>query len=474
MSIPDVVARLDILIRNTTSNVLAFVVFQQVAERVAIIDALRGKLSVTVLEFMLSPEKCDPFEFLAGVPPEPRQCVVFTEIENALSARTDDNKPKLAGFINLQRERLLEIPHAVIFLVRQYGFREIATHAPDFFHWSSGTFEIASAKQTLVVARHWGQALENPNLFIRDREDAEQRVTLYRELLKEYENNTSRDELFIASLYLNLGDALKWLGKYSEALALFKQAVEIRMRLLGTEDPSTASALNNLAALHATQDQYAEAEPLFKKALEVFEHTLGAENPNTVASLNNLAGLYQSLGRLAEAEPLLKRALNIYEREVGEFHPDTAQTLNNLAVLYASQGRYAEAEPFLAKVLEIRERMLGAEHPDTAQTLNNLALLFASQGRFAEAEPLFKRALMIREHTMGLEHPDTASSLNNLAVLYASQAQSPEAEVLFEKALRIRERVLGFNHPDTIQSRRNLVLHRQSQEDKPTPQKVAT
>ena len=39
------------------------------------------------------------------------------------------------------------------------------------------------------------------------------------------------------------------LGAYSDALPLFKSALEIREKALGTEHPDTASSLNNLAAL---------------------------------------------------------------------------------------------------------------------------------------------------------------------------------------------------------------------------------
>ena len=71
-----------------------------------------------------------------------------------------------------------------------------------------------------------------------------------------------------------------------------------------------------------------------KRALAIREQQLGTEHPNTATSLNNLASLYASQGKYVEAEGLCKRALAIREQQLGPTHPDTAQSLNNLANLY--------------------------------------------------------------------------------------------------------------------------------------------
>ena len=52
---------------------------------------------------------------------------------------------------------------------------------------------------------------------------------------------------------------------------------------------------------------YAKAEPLYKEALEIRRKVLGREHPDTATSLDNLAGLYRAMGDYAKAEPLLQR-----------------------------------------------------------------------------------------------------------------------------------------------------------------------
>jgi tetratricopeptide (TPR) repeat protein len=75
------------------------------------------------------------------------------------------------------------------------------------------------------------------------------------------------------------------------------------------------------------------ARPLFKRALAIYEKVLGSEHPSTATSLNNLASLLQAQGDLAGARPLNERALAIREKALGAEHPGTAESPNNLANL---------------------------------------------------------------------------------------------------------------------------------------------
>jgi tetratricopeptide (TPR) repeat protein len=53
------------------------------------------------------------------------------------------------------------------------------------------------------------------------------------------------------------------------------------------------------------------ARALFELALAIYEKALGPEHPSTATSLNNLAALLQAQGDLAGARPLYERALAI-------------------------------------------------------------------------------------------------------------------------------------------------------------------
>ena len=57
--------------------------------------------------------------------------------------------------------------------------------------------------------------------------------------------------------------------------------------------------------------KYDDAVAVAKKALEIAEENVGPGHPNVAMSLNNLALLYRATGRIAEAERLEERAARI-------------------------------------------------------------------------------------------------------------------------------------------------------------------
>ena len=79
--------------------------------------------------------------------------------------------------------------------------------------------------------------------------------------------------------------------------------------------------------------RYSDAEPLYKRSLQIRETQLGADHPSTATSLNNLAALYESMGRYSEAEPLYLRTLEIWTKSLGENHPDTQMAWGNFRYL---------------------------------------------------------------------------------------------------------------------------------------------
>ncbi|AFY30725.1 Tetratricopeptide TPR_1 repeat-containing protein [Calothrix sp. PCC 7507] len=266
----------------------------------------------------------------------------------------------------------------------------------------------------------------------------------------------------VATSLNNLAKLYESQGKYSEAEPLYSQALTLWRQLLGSEHPSVATSLNNLAGLYKSQGRYSKAEPLYIQALALRRQLLGSEHPDVATSLNNLALLHKSQGRYSEAEPLYIQALALYHQLLGEEHPLVALGLNNLALLYYCQGKYSEAEPLFIQALVLYRQLLGEEHPSVATSLNNLAGLYYSQGKYSEAEPLFIQALALDHQLLGSEHPSVATSLNNLAAFYESQSRYSEAEPLYIQALDIFERRLGINHPNTVTVRGNLAYLRDS------------
>src|SRR5579872_353543 len=133
-------------------------------------------------------------------------------------------------------------------------------------------------------------------------------------------------------------------SKYPDAQKAWVAALEIARRLYPKDQfpdghTDLASSLNNLAFLYSSQGKLRDAEPFYKDALEIRKRLIkGQDHPDLALSLNNLATLYKDLGRLGDAEPLNRDAVEMYKRLFkGQDHPNLAVSLNNLAVLYRKQ-----------------------------------------------------------------------------------------------------------------------------------------
>ena len=116
--------------------------------------------------------------------------------------------------------------------------------------------------------------------------------------------------------------------------------------------------------LYDAQHRNAEAEPLFKRALAIKEKALGSDHLEVAVALHDLAKLCQKLSRLSEAEPLFKRALSIAEGALGPEHPWIATVLRDLTDLYLAQSRHVDADALAKRTHAIREKVSGATQPN--------------------------------------------------------------------------------------------------------------
>ena len=236
-------------------------------------------------------------------------------------------------------------------------------------------------------------------------------------------------------------------------------------QVLGPDHFDTLTARNNLAGAYEDVGRFGEAIELYKRVLADQEQVLGPDHPDTLTTRNNLAVAYHSAGRFGEAIELCERVLFERERLLGPDHPDTLITRNNLACAYDSAGRFGEAIELYKRVLADQERVLGPDHPDTLTTCNNLAGAYYSVGRFDDAIELFERVLADQERVLGPDHPGTLATRNNLAVAYHSAGR-------FDDAIELFERVLGPEHPLTKRVEKNLEAAKREMNppDAPSPE----
>ncbi|MEM7806729.1 MAG: serine/threonine-protein kinase [Planctomycetota bacterium] len=261
-----------------------------------------------------------------------------------------------------------------------------------------------------------------------------------------------------AALQESLADVLHSLGRYEAAEPLYREALEVRRRLLNDDHSDTFNLIDSLAQLLWETGNLAAAETLQHEVLAGRRRVLGNDHPHTFISINNHALLLQDRGNLAAAETLYREALDGNRRVRGDDHPETLNSIHNLAFLLKARGDLAAAETLYREALAGRRRVLGDDHPGTLSSLDGLARVLQDRGNLASAEPQLREALTGRRRVLGDDHPRTLTSINNLALLLQARGDLAAAETLYREALDGNRRVRGDDHPETLNSIHNLAF----------------
>jgi tetratricopeptide (TPR) repeat protein len=257
----------------------------------------------------------------------------------------------------------------------------------------------------------------------------------------------------------SLAAALSSDGQSDRAEPLLIRVIEVGQRALGKEHLQVLRATNELGWVYLLRKKLVEAEPLLLKSLEGCRRVLGEGHPQTLLAMHNLAAVYRDEGKLPEARSLVVQMLELNRRDHGEEYPDTLEAIEDLAKLYQREKKLEEAECLLVKVVEICRRVQGEAHPSTLNamsSLRSLAIAFKNEGKVSQAEALFIKVLEIHRRVLGEEHSGTLHTLNCLACFYHDQGKLSQAEPLFIKVLEISRRVRGEEHPDTLVFMGNL------------------
>ncbi len=283
---------------------------------------------------------------------------------------------------------------------------------------------------------------------------------LYRQAIDTNEKTLGRDHLSALALMRNLAGLFVEQGKLAEAEALYCRILLIfeKTPLLGPM--SMVDIMEGLAYVYRLLGKHSEAEVMYSRVLDTAIQSLNRSESGVASIINravgNLTSIYRMENRFQEWESLYHRVIAIKSRVLGPQHPEVAITLTRLGAFLRMQKRYNEAEAAYKESLKVAELTYGNEHPEVATILTNLAMLLRVQTRYAEAESLLKQALSIKEKTFGPEHPDIANTLNSLASIYKRQGRNAEAEVLYWRALKIKETALSSSNPDISNQLYNL------------------
>jgi eukaryotic-like serine/threonine-protein kinase len=263
----------------------------------------------------------------------------------------------------------------------------------------------------------------------------------------------------------NLGDTVRYRGKFAQAEPMLRRALEMRREAFGPESKEAAQSMNNLALVLEEQNKLDQAEQLEREALRIRRKVTGERSTETANSWMNLGIILRTRGRLSESEAPMRLSLEIRRERLGNDHPNIAVSLATLANSLAAMGRNEEAETLLREALAIYRKVLEKGSNRLDATINSLASVLQDLGKLDEAEANYIEALGIARTRDGGKNVEVAQDLNNLASLYEDRGEYAKAEGLMRESLALRIELRGEKSTLASTAMNNLGRVRFAQHD---------
>ena len=258
-----------------------------------------------------------------------------------------------------------------------------------------------------------------------------------------------------AELYQNLGTIYQKLGKFDQADALLRLALDRRKALFGADSEEVAESLIALGLLRSDQAHLEEAEKLVQDGLAMTRRHVPPNHPA-------VAKAYLAFGKVLAQRGSYDRAISALNEAVrlrsapGVAPSDLAASLSALADAHYSAGHYDICRSLYTRVLGMHREIYGPRHPLIADDLGSLGAVQRDLGFYSEAEQLDRQALDIVQSYYGHDHPQTAARLTALAESLTYENKYDEAVSALEQALAIQERVYGPVHPSVAETLNEL------------------
>jgi tetratricopeptide (TPR) repeat protein len=213
-----------------------------------------------------------------------------------------------------------------------------------------------------------------------------------------------------AVAHLNLGDALKNLGRFDQAAASYQRAIQL--------DPDYAEAYCNLGTAFRRLGRLDDAVANYR---------------NSIALKPDFALAYYNLGNVLKELVQLDAAVSSYRSAV-EIRPEFFEAHFNLSAALKDLQQFDSALESNRRALQIK--------PDFAEGHNNLGDILKELGQFEDALASYQKATELK--------PDYVEAHKNMGVVLQRCEQFDAAEASFRKALefdaRYIEALLGIGH----------------------------
>jgi serine/threonine protein kinase/tetratricopeptide (TPR) repeat protein len=255
-----------------------------------------------------------------------------------------------------------------------------------------------------------------------------------------WQADASRDDDVRAEVATQLVWATGYLEHNSADADRWSRIAEGVLARVGGHELVRAWLLNNRGVIAGGRGHNDEALPALLEAVALKSRVLGPDNPDVGMSEGNIALVLQDLGRYQEGLAHVERAIDIETRGFGAEHPELAIQLSNRGEMLNALGRHREARQSFVRARIIWERELGLDCRYLAYALTGIGESYLAERDAASALAPLERAYKIRQdkETDPARQGETAFALAR--ALWEANVDRARAIDLGDSARRAYER----------------------------------
>ncbi|KAI3893681.1 hypothetical protein MKX03_032097 [Papaver bracteatum] len=267
------------------------------------------------------------------------------------------------------------------------------------------------------------------------------------EMLNEIVVTLKNEEPLLDSVLMHMGSMYTNLGKFEEAMLVYRRGLAILEGLFGKSSPYLVTPLLWMAKVYTSIRRASKAVEVYNRAITIIETSRGAESEDVVMPLLGLGNLLIKEGKAADAQHSFGRILRIYTDLYGESDGRVGVAMCSLAHALCAKGDIDEAIRLYRNGIKVinDSKFLALDDELVEKMRIDLAELLHVAGREDEGRKLLGECLLITEKYKGNEHPNLVTHLINLATSYSRSKNHAEAERLLRFALQIMRKTVELN-----------------------------
>lgn len=239
-----------------------------------------------------------------------------------------------------------------------------------------------------------------------------------------------------------LGRCVAKYGNYDQALIFYHKSLNIKLKVLGDNDPSVAGLLNSIGLAEVKKGELDKALEFYHKSVDLKLKRLGAMHPSLSASYSNIGAVWRKKGEHEKALSYYEKSIDIKLKVLGADNTSLAPVYNNVGFLWADQGQYDEALRWYSESLRIKLKNFGTDHFSLALSYRNIGAAWRKKRDYEKAIEFYKKSLDLKIKYLGREHKDVSEILSDLGDSYLKAGQYQAAIDVYNQGFDIHNDAL--------------------------------